>query len=342
MRASGVGLAVLPTPLEEAPRLTEALGGPRVLVKRDDLTGLALGGNKARKLELLAAEARRLDADVLVTGGGVQSNHARMTAAAANRLGVDCHLVIAGPQPDVSTGNLLLDRLLGATLEFGASGRYERLEQAIVDAAARLAASGRRPFTIPVGGASVIGVVAYADAVDELRSQLAAANIATPDWIVVADGSGGTHAGILAGLGDSPTRVVGVDVGTRPDLDDAVPRLAVEAALLSGRPRPTSEIIVDHDHYGDGYGHMTAPGLEAMTLMARTEGLVLDPVYTGKAMAGLIARVRRRADRCRGDRALLAHRRRARDLRCALRALLRPPVTTRRAPGLPPAPLTSR
>ena len=129
-------LAVLPTPLEEAPRLTAALGGPRVLVKRDDLTGLALGGNKARKLELLAAEALRLDADVLVTGGGVQSNHARMTAAAANRLGLDCHLVIAGPQPDTSTGNLLLDRLLGATLEFGASGRYAQLEQAIVDAAA--------------------------------------------------------------------------------------------------------------------------------------------------------------------------------------------------------------
>jgi D-cysteine desulfhydrase family pyridoxal phosphate-dependent enzyme len=292
MTAPRLGLAVLPTPLEEAPRLTAALGGPRVFVKRDDLTGLALGGNKARKLELLAAEALRIDADVLVTGGGVQSNHARMTAAAANRLGIDCHLVIAGAQPDTSTGNLLLDRLLGATLEFGTSARYESLEQAIVDAAARLASSGRRPFAIPVGGASAIGIVAYADAVDELRHQLASANITTPGWIVVADGSGGTHAGILAGLGDSATRVVGVDVGTRPDLDDAVPRLAVEAARMSDRPSPTSEIIVDHDHYGDGYGHMTASGLEAMTLVARTEGLVLDPVYTAKAMAGLIARVR--------------------------------------------------
>ena len=135
-------------------------------------------------------------------------------------------------------------------------------------------------------------MVAYADAVDELRSQLASASITTPDWIVVADGSGGTHAGILAGLGDSPTRVVGVDVGTRPDLDDAVPRLAIEAARMTNRPSPTSDVIVDHDHYGDGYGHMTASGLEAMTLVARTEGLVLDPVYTGKAMAGLIARVR--------------------------------------------------
>jgi D-cysteine desulfhydrase family pyridoxal phosphate-dependent enzyme len=286
-----LGLAVLPTPLDDAPRLTAALGGPRVLVKRDDLTGLALGGNKARKLELLAAHARALDADVLVTGGGVQSNHARTTAAAANRLGIDCHLVLVGPQPETATGNLLLDRLMGATLEFGASARYEQLEQAIVDAAARLAAVGRRPYAIPVGGASATGVVAYADAVDELRTQLVAANV-TPDWIVVADGSGGTHAGILAGLGASPTRVVGVDVGTRPDLDDAVPRLAAEAAAMSRRARPTGEVIIDHDNFGDGYGHLTAAGLAAMTLAARTEGLVLDPVYTGKALAGLIARVR--------------------------------------------------
>ena len=286
-----LGLAVLPTPLDDAPRLTAALGGPRVLVKRDDLTGLALGGNKARKLELLAAQARDADADILVTGGGVQSNHARMTAAAANRLGIDCHLVIAGPQPETATGNLFLDRLMGATLEFGASTEYEQLEQAIVAATARFAASCRRPFGIPVGGASAMGVVAYADAVDELHVQLAS-RPHSPEWIVVADGSGGTHAGFLAGLGDSRTVVVGVDVGTRPDLDDAVPRLAAEAAALSGRARPTGAVVVDHDHYGDGYGHLTASGLEAIKLAARTEGLLLDPVYTSKAMAGLIARVR--------------------------------------------------
>ena len=166
------------------------------------------------------------------------------------------------------------------------------LEAAIVDASARLAADGRRPFTIPVGGASPMGVVAYADAVDELRAQVAAARVDDPDWIVVADGSGGTHAGIIAGLGKTTTRVVGVDVGTRPDLDDAVPRLAAEAAAMSGRPRPSVAAVVDHDHYGDGYGRLTPSGLEAMTLAARTEALVLDPVYTGKAMAGLIARVR--------------------------------------------------
>jgi D-cysteine desulfhydrase family pyridoxal phosphate-dependent enzyme len=288
-----IGLAVLPTPLDDAPRLSAALGGPRILVKRDDLTGLALGGNKARKLELLAAQARNAHADILVTGGGVQSNHARMTAAAANRLGIDCHLVLAGPRPDVSAGNLLLDRLMGATLEFGASSQYELLEQAIVDATRKLEADGRRPFSIPIGGASVTGVVAYADAVDELRAQIPSVDHPNPpDWIVVADGSGGTHAGILAGLGDSSVRVVGVDVGTRPDLDDAVPRLAIAAAELSGRPRPTGEVVVDHDHYGSGYGALSPGGREAITIAARTEALVLDPVYTSKAMAALMTRIR--------------------------------------------------
>ncbi len=292
MSASGrsaprIGLAVLPTPLDEALRLTAALGGPRILVKRDDLTGLALGGNKARKLELLAAAARDERADILVTGGGIQSNHARLTAAAANRLGIDCHLVLAGPEPDTSSGNLLLDRLMGASLEFDVKGDYYRIEQAIVDASARLASEGRRPYSIPVGGASVTGVIAYADAVDELHAQ-----IGSVDWIVVADGSGGTHAGIIAGLGDAATSVIGVDVGTRPDLDDAVARLATEAAAASGRDRPTAEVIVDHDHVGAGYGEPSAAAIEAMTTTARTESLVLDPVYTSKAMAALITRVR--------------------------------------------------
>jgi D-cysteine desulfhydrase family pyridoxal phosphate-dependent enzyme len=286
------GLAVLPTPLHDAPRLTAALGGPRVLVKRDDLTGLALGGNKARKLELLAAQARRDGADILVTGGGRQSNHARLTAAAANRLGIDCHLVLAGPRPDTPSGNLLLDGLMGATIEFGASDHYPRLEQAIVEASARLESAGRRPCTIPIGGASVTGVIAYAEAVDELLPQLRDARVVGTRWIVVADGSGGTHAGIIAGLGDEPLQVVGVDVGTRPDLDHAVARLAAQAAAASGRGRPAADVVVDHEHVGAGYGEISPAAIEAMTIAARTEGLVLDPVYTGKAMAALVTRVR--------------------------------------------------
>jgi len=200
--------------------------------------------------------------------------------------------VLAGPEPDASGGNLLLDRLLGASIEFGASSDYDRLERAIVDASARLASQGRRPFSIPVGGASVTGVIAYAEAVDELRAQLEHAGVATPDWIVVADGSGGTHAGIIAGLVDAAIGVIGVDVGTRPDLDDAVARLANDAAAASGRDRPTAEVVVDHDHVGAGYGEPSTAAIEAMTIAARTESLVLDPVYTSKAMAALITRIR--------------------------------------------------
>lgn len=289
-----VALAHLPTPLEAMDRLTNRLGGPRLLVKRDDLTGLALGGNKARKLERLGEVALAHGCDVLVTGGGPQSNHARMTAAAANLLGIDCALAVGGHAPDRAEGNLLLDHLLGAELHFtGAHGYYE-LEDAIESLATHLRAAGRQPFAIPVGGASVTGVVAYALAVDELRAQLAERGEDEPDWIVVADGSGGTHAGLLAGLGPvSATRVLGVDVGTRPDLDTVVPRLATAAAREAGRQGGASAVvIVDHDHFGSGYGELTDEALSAMRLVARTEALVLDPVYTGKAMAALLTRVR--------------------------------------------------
>ncbi len=283
-----VPLALLPTPLEPMDRLADALGGPRLLVKRDDCTGLALGGNKARKLEYLCAEACTQGCDTLVTGGGPQSNHVRMTAAAANRLGLECRIALAGREPPVASGNLLLDHLLGAQLHFIGPADYYEIEHGIEEVAARAARDGRRPFAIPVGGASVTGVTAYADAADELLDQLGGAVV---DWVVVADGSGGTHAGLVAGLGDG-VRVLGIDVGTRPDLDEVVPRLAAEAAVRTGRPDPPSEALVDHDHFGTGYGAVTEPMVEALRLAARVEGIVLDPVYSGKAMAGLIAAIR--------------------------------------------------
>lgn len=283
-----VPLAHLPTPLEAMDRLSDALGGPRLLVKRDDCTGLALGGNKARKLEHLCAEAIAHGCDTLVTGGGPQSNHVRMTTAAANRLGLDCHVALAGEPVARPSGNLLLDQVLGAQLHFVGPVDYYALETAIEDVAARVAREGRTPFAIPVGGASVTGVVAYADAVDELFDQLGSG---TADVLVVADGSGGTHAGLLAGV-DGRARVVGVDVGTRPDLDAVVPRLAAEAAARTGRRPPPTRPEVDHDRFGSGYGALTDSGVEAIELMARLEGIVLDPVYTGKAMAGLLAAVR--------------------------------------------------
>ena len=284
-----VRLAQLPTPLEPMDRFSDWLGGPRVLVKRDDLTGLALGGNKARKLELLCGEAQARGCDVLVTGGGAQSNHARMTAAAANRLGLDCHLAVGGKEPGIYSGNLLLDRVLGATLHFTGADSYYEVESAIEEVAAGLAADGRRPFAMPIGGASVTGAAAFVDAAGELLAQVEQGGTGDAiDWIVVADGSGGTHAGLLAGL-DGAAWVLGVDVGTRPDLEDVIPRLAVEAAARTGHAAPAAELVLDHSRFGDGYGAVTDEALEAIERVAGLEGVILDPVYTGKAMAGLIA-----------------------------------------------------
>jgi len=283
-----VPLAHGPTPLEPLDRLSAWLGGPRLYVKRDDQTGLALGGNKARKLEHLCAEALAQGCDALVTGGGPQSNHCRMTAAAANRLGLRCHLALAGSPVEAPTGNLLLDHLLGAELHPTGARDYYEIEASIAAVAETVRAGGGRPYPIPVGGASVTGALGYFDAAGELAAQLSG----PLDWIVVADGSGGTHAGLLAGLEvdnkTSSTRVLGVDVGTRPDLDERVPELAAATATAVGRPAPAAEIHIDHTRFGAGYGKPTPECLEALRAMARLEGLILDPVYTGKAMAGLI------------------------------------------------------
>ena len=287
-----MSLAHLPTPLEPAARLGEHLGIDDLWVKRDDLTGLALGGNKARKLELLLADAIDRGADTLVTGGGPQSNHARITAAAAATVGMECHLALAGPRPTHTDGNLLVDHLLGATLHFDGAVDYYDIERDIEAVASRLAEAGRRPYAIPVGGASVIGAAAYALAVDELATQLARLDRPRFDWIVVADGSGGTQAGLLAGLGAQGTRVLGVDVGTRPDLDTAVPALARATAEHLARTTDLGPTVVDHAHVGRGYGWATEGAVDAMRAAARTEGLILDPVYSAKAMHALTTRAR--------------------------------------------------
>jgi len=284
-----VPLAHLPTPIEPMDRLGAALGlAPGALwVKRDDCTGLAGGGNKARKLEYLCAEAIADGCDTLVTGGGRQSNHVRMTVAAANRLGLGCTVVLAGGRPSRPTGNVLLDHLLGADIVWVDDAGYYATETAIDDTCARLRADGRRPYAMPIGGASVTGALGYVAAADELVGQLP-----DVDLVVTADGSGGTHAGLVAGLGDHE-RVLGVDVGTRPDLAERVPEKAAEIAARAGRPEPTRRLQLDRDHFGAGYGAPTDASREGLDLAARCEGLVLDPVYTGKAMAGLIAAARR-------------------------------------------------
>lgn len=269
-------------------RLGEHLGFPvdGLLVKRDDVTGLAGGGNKARKLELLCADALASNAGTLVTGGGRQSNHVRMTAAAARKIGLECTVVLASERPDEPTGNVVLDELFAPEIVWAGGLGYYDLEDRIAAECTRLADAGQRPYAIPVGGASTIGVAAYALAADELRGQ-----VDDVDVVVVADGSGGTHAGLVAGLGDHG-RVLGIDVGTRPDLDAAVPTMAVAAAVHLGRPVPVGAVCIDHDRFGAGYGAPTDSCREALDLAARFEGLVLDPVYSGKAMAGLVAAVR--------------------------------------------------
>ncbi|MFL6203952.1 MAG: D-cysteine desulfhydrase family protein [Acidimicrobiales bacterium] len=276
---------VSPTPVQPMDRLGEALGlaAGRLWVKRDDLTGLGGGGNKVRKLEHLCADAIDQGCDTLVTGGGRQSNHVRMTAAAANHLGLACTIVLGSEPPDAPTGNVVLDHLLSPTIVWAGPLEYYDLEAAIEAEATRLRSDGRRPYAMPLGGASTVGQLGYVRAARELRDQL-------PDTtlIATADGTGGTHAGLAAGWGDHDA-VLGIDVGTRPDLDDVVPREAAAAAALAGLSAPRGTCRVDHDQIGDGYGAPTRACREALDLAARCEGLLLDPVYSGKAMAGLIS-----------------------------------------------------
>ena len=277
-----------PTPVQPMDRLGAALGlePGRLWVKRDDLTGLAGGGNKVRKLEHLCADALAQGCDTLVTGGGRQSNHARLTAAAAATLGLRCRLVLGSDPPASATGNLVLDHLLGAELVWAGPLDYYALEAAIEVEAARVAQDGRRPYAIPLGGASTIGQLGYVVAARELRAQL-------PDTalVVVACGTGGTHAGLVAGWG-SHDAVLGIDVGTRPDLDETVPRHAAEAAALASLPAPVGACQIVHRHHAPGYGEPSPAAREALDLAARLEGLILDPVYSGKAMAGLITAAR--------------------------------------------------
>jgi len=280
-----VALAHLPTPLEPMRRLAAHLDMDEdaLWVKRDDCTGLAGGGNKARKLEYLCEDAQVHGCDTLVTGGGRQSNHVRMTAAAANKLGFHCTVVFGSDAPSVPSGNVVLDELLAVEMVWAGPLDYYGVEAAIDHTTRRLAEEGRKPYAMPIGGASVTGALGYVRAAQELARQHSRI-----DLVVVADGSGGTHAGLVAGLG-SHERVLGVDVGTRPDLDEQVPQKATETARLAGLAEPTGKIQIDHERFGDGYGVPTDECREALDLAARLEGLILDPVYSGKAMAGLIA-----------------------------------------------------
>ncbi|MGO4737863.1 D-cysteine desulfhydrase family protein [Bosea sp. 2KB_26] len=300
-------LAMLPTPLEALPRLTEELRrhgpGPSILIKRDDCTGLAGGGNKARKLEYLVGDALLQGADTLVTLGAIQSNHARQTAAAAARNGLGCVLLltdkISGRSASYrANGNILLDRLLGADIRILSAEQdaMEALEQTL----AALRAQGRRPYFIPIGGSNALGGLAYHDALTELVEQARDADRQI-DHIVLATGSGGTHAGIVAGVQtlDLACAVHGISVSRQvEEARGIVAGLARGTlALVGSQSVADVSITIDATQIGPGYGQPTAAMLEAVTSVARLEGILLDPVYTGKAMAGLFALVRRGAFR---------------------------------------------
>ena len=296
-----------PTPIEPLSRLREALGGgPRLVVKRDDAIAFGFGGNKVRKLAFVAARAQADGADTLITAGGVQSNHARATAAAAAKLGMRAVLVANGARPERPTANALLDRLLGAEVVY-VGARDERAPK-MNEIAERLRGEGRRPFTIPIGASTPLGALGYARALLELLDQ-----IPPPDAIVHSTSSGGTQAGLVAGcrLLGLPTRVIGVSAdepsavlqpqiaalvsGIGELLDGDPERVALHVAGVSppfqGGHGGTA-IEVDDRFVGDGYGIPTDASREAIDLAARREAIFLDPTYTGKAMACLIAHVR--------------------------------------------------
>ncbi len=288
-------LATLPTPLDELPRLSQELG-VRVLMKRDDLTGFALGGNKARKLEFLVADALGQNADVLVTGGGVQSNHIRTTAAAARKAGLDAVGVFFASRGGERNGNLLLDEILGARLIY-ANVDKNATERAIEEVCDDLRAQGRRPYLIPVGGSTKLGCIGYMLAFQELQGQLRARDIHA-DAIVITTGSCGTHAGVLAGMNFFQEHVAlhGITV-SRPvdECRTCIARLLNETAQFVERALPLddADIIVHGEYLGEAYAKITPEARAAIYKIAQLEGIFLDPVYTGKTMAGLMDLIQR-------------------------------------------------
>jgi 1-aminocyclopropane-1-carboxylate deaminase/D-cysteine desulfhydrase-like pyridoxal-dependent ACC family enzyme len=282
-----------PTPVEELPRLRAALGGgPRLLVKRDDAIPLGFGGNKVRKLAVVAAAALAEHADTLVTVGGVQSNHMRATAALSARLGLRCHLIANGTPPTHPTANALLDALLGAEIEYVAS--REARAPALAAAVARLRTAGRHPYAVPLGASTPLGALGFVDAIGELLGQGPA-----PDVIVHAASSGGTQAGLVAGctLHNIPTRVIGVSADDpAASIANTIHGIIAGMGSLLGidgdQLAAARPITVDDTHVGDGYGVPSPASREAQQLAARTEALFVDHTYTAKALAALIASVR--------------------------------------------------
>jgi D-cysteine desulfhydrase len=288
---SRINFACLPTPIEELPRLSRFLGGPHLFVKRDDQTGLALGGNKTRKLEFLIAEAQEAGARMLISGGAIQSNHCRQTAAAAARYGFECTLVLTGEMPEEPSANLLLDQLFGAKI-VNVRDRKDR-ESVLQETYKQANADGKKPYLVPYGGSSPTGALGYAFAVEELVRQGIAA-----DWIVFGTSSGGTHAGFVLGqrLFGFKGKVLGISIDESKEwLKGNVSKLASSASEKLG-PRiefAPADVLANDDYCRAGYGVLTSQERESISLFARHEGLLLDPVYTGRAAAGMLDLIRK-------------------------------------------------
>lgn len=292
-------LAHLPTPLEHLPRLSKHLGGPEIYVKRDDCTGLATGGNKTRKLEFAMADALEHGADTIITVGAVQSNHVRQTAAAACKLGLRCEVLLEHRIAEPSdlyrnSGNVLLDRIFGANLREYPGGTD--FEQAMSEVADEVAASGGKPYIVPGGASYSVGALGYVNCASELLTQAEDQGLDF-DHIVTATGSAGTQAGMIVGLKamNSDIPLLGIGVGAPQDIQEQkVWELAQETAEFIGSPGIVTreDIVANCNYIGDGYGVPTDSMNEAVLMLARLEGLLFDPVYSGKALAGLIDLVR--------------------------------------------------
>jgi L-cysteate sulfo-lyase len=290
-----IRLAHLPTPLEHLENLSRALAGPEIWIKRDDCTGMSSGGNKTRKLEFLLAEARAQGADIILTQGATQSNHARQTAACAAKLGLACHLLLEDRTQKtdhdyVDSGNVLLDQLHGASIERHAAN--PDMNGVMAKVAERMKSEGRKPYAIPGGGSNTTGALGYVNAALELVQQANEMGLRI-DHIVHATGSAGTQAGLIAGLAGirSGIPLLGISVrAPRERQEENVFNLATATASLCGAQGAVlrSDVAANSDYVGSGYGFSTPASIEAIKALARLEGILLDPVYTGKGMAGFI------------------------------------------------------
>jgi L-cysteate sulfo-lyase len=289
-RLSKVDLGYLPTPLGQLSRLSSVLGGPEILIKRDDLTGLAFGGNKTRKLEFILYDAISKGCDTVITAGASQSNHCRQTAAAAAFLQLECHLVLGGQAPEIANGNLLLDKLLDSHIHWGGANRKGEDIPKILE---QLKANGKKPYVIPYGGSSEFGAYSFVVALEELETQL---DTETLTHIIFASSSGGTHAGLVLGksLLNRQYKLIGINIdkeemGEVP-FNRVILELANKTSNLIGSDTEFSDkdITLEGNYVGDGYGVIGDLEKEAIALTAKHEGILLDPVYTGRAMGALI------------------------------------------------------